>query len=91
MNDCSPTRCSCSSPYGGEEQRSTCGARSSGAAPALPEHPLSDLRDQLAAHDGATIPGGCDHCNATQALRNDGAGIFTLTITHTHDCPSRNP
>jgi hypothetical protein len=42
----------------------------------------------LAALDGDEVPGGCDHCDATQTVGLDASrpGVFTLTIRHDEWC-----
>jgi hypothetical protein len=54
--------------------------------PQRPQHPVSA---QLAALDGAEIPGGCESCDAYQTVHaNDGgADLHRITIHHDGDCP----
>jgi hypothetical protein len=51
-----------------------------------PTNPASML---IRAHDGARIPGGCDHCNAYQEIRADywAPGIHSIAIQHDDWCP----
>lgn len=41
----------------------------------------------LAALDGARVPGGCEHCDAEQTVRPDGAGVWVVTVEHDPQCP----
>ena len=45
------------------------------------------LLDLLALMDGARIPGGCDHCDASQVVRPVEAGVWDCAIYHADDCP----
>jgi hypothetical protein len=51
-----------------------------------PTNPASML---IRAHDGAHIPGGCDHCNAYQVVHADywGRDLHRLAIHHDDWCP----
>jgi len=55
------------------------------------EHPLSksqaSVARQLGPLDGARIPGGCDHCDAYQAVRAVEAGIWSIGVYHDDGCP----
>jgi hypothetical protein len=33
------------------------------------------------------IPGGCEHCEATQVVRAVDSGVWRLTVRHQDDCP----
>lgn len=54
--------------------------------PPRPQHPITA---QLAALDGAQIPGGCEHCNAYQTVRAnaDGPDVHRITVHHDDWCP----
>lgn len=41
------------------------------------------------SQDGATIPGGCEHCDAYQVIGADryGANLHSITIHHDDWCP----
>ncbi|MFI7508640.1 hypothetical protein ACIBSS_17595 [Micromonospora aurantiaca] len=43
----------------------------------------------IAALDGLTLPGGCDHCQAEQTIKAHahGSRIHAVVITHDHGCP----
>ncbi|MEV4863099.1 hypothetical protein [Streptomyces ossamyceticus] len=38
--------------------------------------------------DGATIPGGCDTCNAEQRITQLEPGMWTIGIAHDDWCPT---
>jgi hypothetical protein len=38
--------------------------------------------------NGATIPGGCDTCNAEQRLTEIQPGIWSMAICHDDPCPT---
>lgn len=38
--------------------------------------------------DGASIPGGCESCDAYQRVTVEGGGIYRLDIYHDDDCPA---
>ncbi|MDX2390693.1 hypothetical protein NJL88_11575 [Streptomyces sp. DK15] len=42
--------------------------------------------------DGATVPGGCDHCNAVQKITANmhGVGIHGVGVHHDDDCSFYN-
>lgn len=46
-----------------------------------------EIRQIIAALDGARIPGGCDHCDAEQVPTIDASGILHITVHHGDDCP----
>jgi cytochrome c2 len=43
----------------------------------------------IRAQDGATIPGGCDHCDAYQIVNADkfGPNLHQIAIHHDDWCP----
>lgn len=51
--------------------------------------PTNPASQAIRAMDGATIPGGCEHCNAYQRVRADayGANLHTVTVHHDDWCP----
>lgn len=51
-----------------------------------PQHPVSA---QVAALDGAHIPGGCGHCDAYQTINAHGYGpdVHRITVHHDDWCP----
>jgi hypothetical protein len=55
-----------------------------------PQSALRELTRQLA---GRRVPGGCEYCNAFQAMHEDELGIFHLTVHHDDWCPflARDP
>lgn len=48
------------------------------------------VTEVLDAHVGQETPGGCDHCDAVQAIGSDAefTGIYRITIYHDDDCPN---
>jgi hypothetical protein len=48
---------------------------------------MNDIRQLIAALDGARIPGGCDTCDAWQEPSIDALGICHITIRHDDWCP----
>jgi hypothetical protein len=50
--------------------------------------PQNPVTAQLAAIDGAHLPGGCLHCDAYQVIHANahGADIHTITVYHDDDC-----
>ena len=51
-----------------------------------PQNPVSA---QLAALNGARIPGGCDHCDAYQTIHahRHGPDVHSITVHHDDSCP----
>jgi hypothetical protein len=49
--------------------------------------PKEPIRDLLAALDGASLPGGCDDCDAYQTVETEGGGVTVLTVHHDAACP----
>lgn len=51
-----------------------------------PQNPISA---QIAAMDGARIPGGCDHCDAYQVIdaQQGHPDVHMLRVFHDDDCP----
>jgi hypothetical protein len=51
-----------------------------------PTNPASML---IRRHDGARIPGGCDHCNAYQVVHADywAPNVHSIAIHHDDWCP----
>jgi hypothetical protein len=51
-----------------------------------PQDPVTAF---LAALDGARIPGGCDHCDAYQAVQAHAGGtrVHLIRVYHDDDCP----
>lgn len=51
-----------------------------------PQNPVSA---QLAALDGARIPGGCDRCDAYQVINamQGHPDVHVLNVYHDDDCP----
>lgn len=36
---------------------------------------------------GASSPGACDDCGASQSMSKDSSGIYVLTVAHDDTCP----
>lgn len=45
------------------------------------------IRGIAARLAGASLPGGCDHCDAEQKLTEQFPGVFLLAISHDDWCP----
>ena len=51
-----------------------------------PQNPISA---QLAAADGARIPGGCDHCDAYQIIHaQQDPDVHLIDVCHDDWCPN---
>jgi hypothetical protein len=37
--------------------------------------------------EGASVPGGCDHCNADQTVEPLEAGVWVIHVWHDDGCP----
>jgi hypothetical protein len=46
----------------------------------------ADVTEVLGSYVGAQTPGGCGECNAYQTMRQDGHGIWHLTVHHDDWC-----
>lgn len=42
------------------------------------------IQQQFAALDGAQIPGGCDHCDATQVIT--AGAVIRIEVRHADEC-----
>ena len=49
--------------------------------------PQAEILRVLGPLEGATIPGGCDKCNAEQRVEPIAAGVWRLGIYHEPGCP----
>ena len=49
-----------------------------------PENPLANVLGPL---DGASVPGGCESCNAHQVVRSEASGMWVIDVLHDDGCP----
>jgi hypothetical protein len=51
---------------------------------------MSDLEDLFSQIEEEPIPGGCEQCDAYQALVTLAPGVYSMTVHHDDWCPALN-
>jgi hypothetical protein len=49
---------------------------------------MSALDDLFAQIEDQPFPGGCEHCDALQTVREESPGVYVLTVAHDDWCPA---
>jgi len=55
--------------------------------PMSAERPVNPLANVLGPLDGATVPGGCESCEAYQIVRSEAPGMWVIDVFHDEGCP----